>query len=116
MRPRHIRSGTGLDGAGTSKGTRNGTSISSETSRPRNYGMALCDATRLWMTLTARAQGRGDEPREHALLGPLVPVTLTAGGSSCDTRQILNPLFGGALIGLPTGWTGFGSVATEWSR
>jgi len=28
----------------------------------------------------------------------------------------LNPLFVEALMGWPAGWTGFGSVATEWSR
>jgi hypothetical protein len=28
----------------------------------------------------------------------------------------LNPAFVEALMGWPSGWTGFGSVATEWSR
>ncbi|MFO1107514.1 MAG: hypothetical protein U1E34_15620, partial [Amaricoccus sp.] len=31
-------------------------------------------------------------------------------------RRSLNPLFVEALMGWPTGWTGFGSVATAWSR
>jgi hypothetical protein len=40
--------------AGDSKGTRNRTSNRSETARPRNDGTTLCDATRMWMTPTAR--------------------------------------------------------------
>ena len=31
-------------------------------------------------------------------------------------RRTLNPLFVEALMGWPTGWTGFASVATAWSR
>ena len=52
----------------------------------------------------------------NGLLGRQVLVTPMAGGSSCDTPRTLNPAFVEALMGWPTGWTGFGSVATEWSR
>ena len=39
-------------------------------------------------------------------------VTVTAGAHSCNARRTLNPLFVEALMGWPTGWTGFASVAT----
>ena len=42
---------------------------------------------------------------------PLVVIP-TAGGKSL----VMNPLFVEALMGWPTGWTGFASVATAWSR
>ena len=48
----------------------------------------------------------------NGLLGRQVLVTPTTGGSSCDTPRTLNPAFVEALMGWPTGWTGFGSVAT----
>jgi hypothetical protein len=37
-----------------------------------------------------------------------------AGSDTSDARRTLNPLFVEALMGWPTGWTGFASVATEW--
>ena len=39
-----------------------------------------------------------------------------AGRNTSDARRTLNPLFVEALMGWPTGWTGFASVAMEWSR
>jgi DNA (cytosine-5)-methyltransferase 1 len=38
-----------------------------------------------------------------------------AGESICDQRRSLNPLFVEALMGWPTGWTGFDFAATAWS-
>ena len=38
------------------------------------------------------------------------------GAHACDTTRTVNPLFVEALMGWPTGWTGFDSVATGWSR
>ena len=41
----------------------------------------------------------------------------TAFGAAPNTQAnvvVLNPLFVEALMGWPTGWTGFASVATEW--
>lgn len=106
--------------AGDSKGTRNRTSNRSETARPRNDGTTLCDATRMWMTPTARDHKDGATSLANTpvngLLGRQVLVTPTAGGRSCDTPRTLNPQFVEALMGWPTGWTGFGSVATAWSR
>ncbi len=52
----------------------------------------------------------------NGLLGRQVLVTPAAGPNTSDLRRTLNPLFVEALMGWPTGWTGFGSVATEWSR
>ena len=75
---------------------------------------------RLWMTPTARDHKDGATSLANTpvngLLGRQVLVTPMAGGRSCDTPRTLNPLFVEALMGWPTGWTGFGSVATEWSR
>ncbi len=78
---------------------------------------------RLWMTPTARYYKDGATSLANTL------VTPPAGGSSCDTPRTLNPLFVEALMGWPPGWTdpeapmrsgggwtGFGSVATEWRR
>jgi hypothetical protein len=39
-----------------------------------------------------------------------------AGSDTSQPRRTLNPLFVEALMGWPIGWTGFASVATEWSR
>lgn len=38
------------------------------------------------------------------------------GCDASQTPRTLNPLFVEALMGWPTGWTGFGSVATAWSH
>lgn len=43
------------------------------------------------------------------------PETITAGGTGGGDTPTLNPLFVEALMGWPTGWTGFASVATAWS-
>jgi hypothetical protein len=37
-----------------------------------------------------------------------------AGKTICDRRRSLNPAFVEALMGWPTAWTDFGSVATAW--
>jgi len=52
----------------------------------------------------------------NGLLGRQVHRTKLAGGSTCDERRTLNPLFVEALMGWPIGWTGFVFAATEWSR
>ncbi len=52
----------------------------------------------------------------NGLIDRQVLVTSTAGESSCDTPRTLNPAFVEALMGWPTGWTAFASVATAWCR
>lgn len=37
-----------------------------------------------------------------------------AGRDTSDMRRTLNPLFVEALMGWPTGWTGFDFAATAW--
>ena len=105
--------------AGDGKGTRNRTSSRSETARPRNDGTTLCDATRMWMTPTARDHKDGATSLANTpvngLLGRQVLVTPMAGSDTSDARRTLNPLFVEALMGWPTGWTGFASVAMAWS-
>jgi DNA (cytosine-5)-methyltransferase 1 len=80
----------------------------------------LTNASRMWMTPTARDHKDGAttlaKTPVNGLLGRQVLVTSTAGESSCDTPRTLNPAFVEALMGWPTGWTAFGSVATAWSR
>ena len=75
---------------------------------------------RLWMTPTARDHKDGATSLANTpvngLLGRQVLVTPMAGRDTSEPRRTLNPLFVEALMGWPTGWTGFGSVATEWSR
>ena len=44
------------------------------------------------------------------------PTTGTDGSATSASGLTLNPLFVEALMGWPTGWTGFGSVGTEWCR
>ena len=39
-----------------------------------------------------------------------------AGANTSNADLTLNPAFVEALMGWPIGWTGFGSVATEWCR
>jgi DNA (cytosine-5)-methyltransferase 1 len=51
----------------------------------------------------------------NGLLGRQVLVTPIAGSVTSDVRRTLNPAFVEALMGWPTGWTGFASVATAWS-
>ncbi|MFC3119852.1 hypothetical protein ACFOHS_22240 [Jhaorihella thermophila] len=80
----------------------------------------LTGVSRMWMTPTARDHKDGATTLANTpvngLLGRQVLVTPTAGGNSCETPRTLNPLFVEALMGWPTAWTGFGSVATAWSR
>jgi hypothetical protein len=80
----------------------------------------LAHAAGIWMTPTARDHKDGATTLANTpvngLLGRQVLVTSVAGNDTSDARRTLNPLFVEALMGWPTGWTGFGSVATEWSR
>jgi DNA (cytosine-5)-methyltransferase 1 len=75
---------------------------------------------RLWMTPTARDHKDGATSLANTpvngLLGRQVLKTPPAGEHSCDTPRTLNPAFVEALMGWPTGWTGFGSAATAWSH
>ena len=48
--------------------------------------------------------------------GCLSNPTLPERRSRSTAHGILNPLFVEALMGWPTGWTGFASVATAWFR
>jgi DNA (cytosine-5)-methyltransferase 1 len=74
----------------------------------------------MWMTPTARDHKDGATSLANTpvngLLGRQVLTTPTAGSDISVQRRTLNPAFVEALMGWPSGWTGFGSVATEWSR
>ncbi len=74
---------------------------------------------RMWMTPTARDHKDGATSLANTpvngLLGRQVLVTPMAGSDTSEPRRTLNPLFVEALMGWPTGWTGFASVATAWS-
>ncbi|KGJ23442.1 hypothetical protein IX56_02125 [Paracoccus sanguinis] len=74
---------------------------------------------RLWMTPTARDHKDGATSLANTpvngLLGRQVLVTPMAGSDTSDAPRTLNPQFVEALMGWPTGWTGFGSVAMAWS-
>ena len=74
----------------------------------------------MWMTPTARDHKDGAASLANTpvngLLGRQVLATPPAGSDTCETRRSLNPLFVEALMGWPSGWTGFGSAATAWSR
>jgi DNA (cytosine-5)-methyltransferase 1 len=79
----------------------------------------LTHAAGMWMTPTARdhkdgATNLANTP-VNGLLGRQVLMTSMAGNGSCEQRRTLNPLFVEALMGWPTGWTGFASAATAWS-
>jgi DNA (cytosine-5)-methyltransferase 1 len=80
----------------------------------------LTHVTGMWMTLTARDHKDGSTSLANTpvngLLGRQVLATLMPGTDACDARRTLNPRFVEALMGWPSGWTGFGSVATEWCR
>jgi hypothetical protein len=79
----------------------------------------LTHAAGMWMTPTARDHKDGATTLANTpvngLLGRQVLVTPMAGSDTSDARRTLNPLFVEALMGWPTGWTGFASVATAWS-
>lgn len=80
----------------------------------------LTGVSRMWMTPTARDHKDGATSLANTpvngLLGRQVLTTPKAGSDTSDPRRTLNPAFVEALMGWPTGWTAFGSVATEWSR
>jgi hypothetical protein len=73
----------------------------------------------MWMTPTARDHKDGATSLANTpvngLLGRQVLVTPLAGSDTSDARRTLSPLFVEALMGWPTGWTGFASVAMAWS-
>jgi len=78
----------------------------------------LTHVSRLWMTPTARDHKDGATSLANTpvngLLGRQVLTMPIAGKDTSDVRRTLNPLFVEALMGWPTGWTGFAFVATEW--
>jgi hypothetical protein len=80
----------------------------------------LTYAAGMWMTPTARDHKDGATTLANTpvngLLGRQVLVTPMAGSDTSEPRRTLNPLFVEALMGWPTGWTGFASVETAWSR
>jgi DNA (cytosine-5)-methyltransferase 1 len=73
----------------------------------------------MWMTPTARDHKDGATSLANTpvngLLGRQVLTMASAGSDISDARRSLNPLFVEALMGWPSAWTGFGSVATAWS-
>lgn len=79
----------------------------------------LSHASQMWMTPTARDYKDGaanpETMKVNGQLGRQVLATPMAGSVSSATRRTLNPLFVEALMGWPTGWTGFASVETAWS-
>jgi len=76
----------------------------------------LTHGSRLWMTPTARDHKDGATTLANTpvngLLGRQVLVMKVAGSDTSDVRRTLNSLFVEALMGWPTGRTGFASVAT----
>jgi len=97
-----------------------GTTVTGRTPDGRKVTVGLANQASLWMTPTARDHKDGATSLANTpvngLLGRQV-LTMPAGGDDTSaTRRSLNPLFVEALMGWPTGWTGFGSVATAWSR
>jgi DNA (cytosine-5)-methyltransferase 1 len=80
----------------------------------------LDQMARLWGTPTARDHKDGATSLANTpvngLLGRQVLAMPTAGGDTSGTPRSLNPRFVEALMGWPSGWTGFGSVGTEWCR
>ena len=80
----------------------------------------LTSASQMWMTPTARDHKDGATSLANTpvngLLGRQVLVTPTVGSDISEPRRTLNPAFVEALMGWPTGWTAFGSAATEWSH
>ena len=74
----------------------------------------------MWMTPTARDHKDGATSLANTpvngLLGRQVLTMPPAGGDTSNMRRSLNPAFVEALMGWPSGWTGFGSAATAWSR
>ncbi|HYN64855.1 MAG TPA: hypothetical protein VES36_09665, partial [Candidatus Limnocylindrales bacterium] len=80
----------------------------------------LTHVARMWMTPTARDHKDGATSLANTpvngLLGRQVLATPMVGGDICNGRRTLNPAFVEALMGWPSGWTGFGFAATEWFR
>jgi DNA (cytosine-5)-methyltransferase 1 len=80
----------------------------------------LTYAAAQWMTLTAPDYEdrvtRSAKTPGNSLRGRQVLTMPRAGSDSCASPRSLNPLFVEALMGWPTGWTGFAFAATEWCR
>jgi site-specific DNA-cytosine methylase len=81
--------------AGDSKGTRNRTSGRTRAEGRHHDGVTLCDATRMWMTPTARDHKDGATSLANTpvngLLGRQVLTMPTAGSDTSDARRTLNP-------------------------
>jgi len=92
----------------------------------------LTHASRMWPTPAAR-DAKGANSRAHVEVNGTgrrhmdqlanyavhsLPAREIArdGSDISQTPRTLNPAFVEALMGWPTGWTGFDSAATEWSR
>jgi hypothetical protein len=97
-----------------------GTSVTGMTPDGRKVTVGLANQARMWMTPTARDHKDGATSLANTpvngLLGRQVLTMPPVGGDTSTTRRSLNPAFVEALMGWPSGWTGFGSAATEWSR
>jgi hypothetical protein len=98
------------------------TPMASDGSKPSAGNRKTADLTntsKMWMTPTARDHKDGSTSLANVpvngLLGRQVLTMPTVGSVTSDTRRTLNPLFVEALMGWPTGWTGFDFAATEWS-
>jgi hypothetical protein len=107
------------------------TAKASDGNRPsagRRREADLTDRARCWATPSARdwrsglagpeTMARNSRPLNEQAVSGLsrpAPETITVGGTGCGDTPTLNPLFVEALMGWPTGWTGFASVATAWS-
>ena len=91
----------------------------------------LTHASRMWPTPAAR-DAKGANSRAHVeqngtgrrhmdqlanftVHSPLAPATSRPGANTSATPRTLNPAFVEALMGWPTGWTGFDFAATAWS-
>lgn len=94
----------------------------------RHHEADLTGHARCWATPSARdwrsglagpeTMARNSRPlNEQAVSGRSrpAPETIMGGKTGGGDTPTLNPLFVEALMGWPTGWTGFGSVATAWS-
>jgi hypothetical protein len=106
------------DTPGGGRSMPSGTSITGRTPDGRKVTVGLANQARLWMTPTARDHKDGATSLANTpvngLLGRQVLTMPPGGDDTSSTRRSLNPLFVEALMGWPTGWTGFGSVATVW--
>jgi len=61
------------------------------------------------------ARNHMDQLANFAVYSRQARTISQAGKTTCDQRRSLNPLFVEALMGWPTGWTGFDFAVTAWS-